>query len=467
MRLGKASLTIVTLFCLVELVLAALFPGSAATGASQASLRAVLIGGLILFPMLAFAIVYLLEHRERQQAALERSEQCAELALEGARLAYWDVDIGTGTGMVNSRWHELLGTSPEEVGERVHEVWVAMLHPDDRQRVLEVGRRYKQGELPTYEVEYRSITTRGEIRWFASRGMMVGRGTELSPVRIVGIFQDITERKLAEVALRQAKEAAEKANRIKAEFLANISHEIRTPMNSILGLTELLSDSPLDDQQRAQLDMLRESAESLLDVINNILDFARIDAGRLEVAFVPASISEIIRLTLQPLSPLAHAKQLTLATSVDDDIPDQVICDPVRLRQVLSNLLGNAIKFTDRGRIGLRVGKLAEDDSHARLEFSVQDTGIGITAAVQAHIFEAFHQGDNSSTRRHGGAGLGLSISSRLVHLMDGRIELDSAPGQGSRFSFALDLQKTRPALGNTNNKSSANDKLHQFRQAG
>ena len=378
MRLGKASVTIVILFCVVELVLLALFPGSAATGAGQASLRAVLIGGLILSPMLAFVIVYLLEHRERQQMALERSEQCADLALEGARLAYWDVDINTGKGVVNPRWHELLGTSPEAVGDRVHEVWLDMLHPDDRQRVLEVGRRYKQGELPAYEVEYRSITADGETRWFASRGMLVGRGTELSPHRIVGVFQDITERKQTEIALRQAKEAAEAANRIKAEFLANISHEIRTPMNGILGLTKLLSDSPLVDLQRSQLGMLRESAESLLDVIDNILDFARIEASRLDIASIPAPIAEIIRLTLQPLSPLAQAKQLTLATSIDDDIPDPLICDPDRLRQVLSNLIGNAIKFTDRGRIEFQVRKLAEDDSLARLEFSVQDTGIGI-----------------------------------------------------------------------------------------
>jgi PAS domain S-box-containing protein len=220
MRLGKSSITTLILFGLVELELAAfLIIDTPPSGVNN--FRPTLIMLLALAPIIAFAIVNLQQSRYRQQDALERSEQRADLALDGARMAYWDVDTSTGKGVVNARWHELLGTTPEEIGDDIHNNWVAMLHPDDRQRVLEVGRRYKQGELTDYEVEYRSITRQGETRWFASRGMRIGQGTERSPYHIVGVFHDITQRKLAEVDLRQAKEVAEAASRVKSEFLAN------------------------------------------------------------------------------------------------------------------------------------------------------------------------------------------------------------------------------------------------------
>lgn len=464
MRLDKSSLITLLLFGLAELALAALLAGGGPASARPDGLRLALIAAMLLVPVLAFVIVRLQEARNRQQDALERSEQRADLALEGARLAYWDVDVATGRGVVNARWHELLGTTPEEVGDDIHNTWAAMLHPDDRQRVLEVGQHYKEGKLPFYEVDYRCITRQGETRWFSSRGMQIGHGTARSPYRIVGVFQDISDAKRAELALRQAKEEAEAANQIKSKFLANVSHEVRTPLNGIIGLTRLLLNSPLTPKQSSQLNMVRDSAESLLEIINDILDLARIEAGRLEVILEPAQIREIVRLTLQPLLPLAQTKNLEFIVHIASDVPRQAICDPLRLRQVLTNLLGNAIKFTEHGRIELQIHKLSESGGKVRLEFAVQDTGIGIPLEMQQHIFEAFRQADNAGSRRAGGSGLGLSIASQLVGLMGSRIELNSSPGQGSRFSFSLDLQTTADQ---ETSPPDDNNKLHPARQAG
>ncbi|OIO76880.1 MAG: hypothetical protein COS39_08265 [Hydrogenophilales bacterium CG03_land_8_20_14_0_80_62_28] len=440
MRPDNHYVTALILFGLTELVLAVW--SMSGDWAGRGGLRTVLIAALILGPILALVIVYLLRASRRRRDRLERSEQRADLALECARMAYWDVDIATGKGAVNARWHELLGTVPEQVGDRIHNTWVAMLHPDDRQRVLEVGRRYKQGEIAGYEVEYRSITGQGETRWFASKGMMVGHGTERSPQRMVGVFQDITERKQVEVDLRHAKDEAETANRVKSELLANVSGHIRAPMNGILELTRTLLNSPLGSLQHTQIGILKESSESLLEIIDDLLDFAKIEAGSLSLAPKPTAVREIVRLTLQPLYPLTQAKRLQLSAVIDDDVPDQVVCDPLRLRQILANLLSNAIKYTDAGRIEIGVTRQAETDSHLRLEFSVQDTGIGIPAKTQSSIFELFKQTDDASVRYHDGSGLGLTIAAHLVGLMGGRIELASSPGQGSRFSFVLDLEK-------------------------
>ncbi len=439
MRPDKSYVTTLILFGLAELVLAAWWISSDWPG--PGGLRTALIAAAILVPILALVIVYLLQFG-RHRDLLERSEQRANLALDCARMAYWDVDIATGRGIVNGRWHELLSTVPEQVGDCIHDTWVAMLHPDDRQRVLEVGRRYKQGEIAVYEVEYRSITSQGETRWFASRGMMVGHGTERSPQRMVGVFQDITERKRVEVDLRHAKEEAETANRIKSELLANISGQIRAPMNGLLELTGTLLNSPSGSLQHAQIRTLKESSESLLKIIDDLLDFTRIEAGTLSLSPEPAAIREIVRLTLQPFYPLTQAKRLELTSVIGDDVPNQVVCDPVRLRQILANLLGNAIKYTDAGRIELGVTRQAETDSHLRLEFSVRDTGIDIPAKTQSSIFELFKQANDVSARDHYGSGLGLTIAAHLVGLMGGRIELASRPGQGSRFSFVLDLGK-------------------------
>jgi PAS domain S-box-containing protein len=349
----------------------------------------------------------------------------------------------------------MTGYTPEEVDARGG--WNVLHHPDDLPVGVERDEKIRRGEPSS--TEFRIRHRDGQWRWLHNVVKPVCDEQTGKVVRFYGATVDITERKRAEEELRASKEAAEAASRAKSQFLANVSHEIRTPMNGILGMTELALDTPLTNEQREYLQLVKSSADSLLTVIDDILDFSKIEAGKLDLELVPFPLRDHLADTVKPLAVRAHKKGLELACKVGFDVPDAVVGDPNRLRQIIVNLVGNAIKFTEQGEVVVRVNK-ASVETHAgevngernagecaitRLQFSVSDTGIGIPHDKRQLIFEAFTQADNSTTRRFGGTGLGLAIASRLVKLMGGEIGVESEPARGSTFRFTASFGLLSP----------------------
>ncbi|MDQ6656019.1 MAG: response regulator [Verrucomicrobiota bacterium] len=376
--------------------------------------------------------------RKRAEDKLKLSQAQLAEAQQVARVGSWEWDVATRKLTWSDEEYRLFGFSPGEF-EPSYKHYLLCAHPDRHQAVEGVDPQGRDEGGRGYDV--RIVWPDGQERILQNReNSLADVGGKI--IRLFGTSQDVTELRAKESELVLAKSAAEEATRTKSEFLANMSHEIRTPMNGVIGMAGLLLDTELTNEQRGFAETIQGSAESLLTVINDILDFSKIEAGKLAFEELDFDLQEAVHGSLEMLAQRAESKGLELACLLESNVPIHLRGDPGRLRQVLINFVGNAIKFTEQGEVIVRVSVENQTDADAFLRFEIKDTGIGISAEAQARLFQPFSQADGSTTRKYGGTGLGLAISKQLIERMQGTPGVESTPGQGSTFWFTARLTR-------------------------
>lgn len=377
-----------------------------------------------------------IHQREEMAVILRESEERYALAVSGTNDGIWDWDIRNNKIYYSPVWMKILGYPDHPLPNQL-ETWTDNIHPEDLEGAIGAVKVHLSGETKIYDHVHRLKHRLGHYIWVEAKGKCL-RSSDGKPYRMVGTIDDITAKKQAEQELKLAKEAAEVANKTKSEFLANMGHEIRTPMNAILGFCDLLLEMSSEPRSRSYLNAIAASGRTLLALINDILDLSKIEAGKLQLVYEPLNIRELLTEIVQIFSAGAHQKGIVLLIEVEEHLPPVISFDEVRLRQILFNIVGNSLKFTDQGEI--KIGARSQFKNHQEgiieLVITVKDTGIGIPRDQQERVFEVFTQMDGQSSRKYGGTGLGLTITKRLTEMLGGRIELKSEVGQGSTFTF-------------------------------
>ncbi|WP_071191792.1 PAS domain S-box protein [Trichormus sp. NMC-1] len=410
-----------------------------------------------------------ISHRKQAEAALRESEQRYRILVTHAPVGIFQIDHQGNCSYINPRYSELTGMS---MLEALGKGWIEALHPDDQENILtEWNNAIQQGR--TFSMEYRYCKPHGEIIWVS--GQAVALSNEAGEIiRYFGTVMDITARKQAEeeltlknLALEEAKRQAETANQAKSEFLANMSHEIRTPMNAILGFADLLQSAVTETPIASYVQAITTSSRTLLALINDILDLSKIEAGKLELHYEPIDLRSLIREIIQIFNPTATAKNLIIRSTIEDTLPQSIYIDEIRLRQILFNVVGNALKFTEKGEIQISIrahSYFTNNEEKIWLEISVEDTGIGIDRHQQQSIFEAFVQSVGQSNRKYGGTGLGLAITQRLINMMGGMVTVQSELGIGSIFTFVFPTVSPAIELTQIVTESYQDEHLNQFK---
>jgi len=390
----------------------------------------------VLAVLVCLLLAYVLRLR-RARIGLRESEERLQTSLEATSDGLWDWSLDGDKVYFSPGYFTMLGYEPDAFPPAC-ESWYGLLHPDERDAVVEVvDAHVHSGE--EFRLEFRLRNKGGGWTWVMARGKTIDWTRDGRPLRVVGTHTDINDRKLFEERLVRAKEAAEAANRVKDEFIANISHEVRTPLNGVMGMLQLLQTSGLNDEQRNFVDTALHSSGNLLRVLNDLLDFSKIQAGKLDIREAPFDLAGLVEESLGFFKLQAGGKDLEMKADIDPAARKYYLGDAGRIRQILFNLVGNAVKFTDQGAITVEVWELWHPKpGHKRLLFTVRDTGIGIAEKDLSRIFAPFSQVDGSLTRTYQGTGLGLPIVGKLVKLMGGNCEVESEPGKGTAIRFFL-----------------------------